>query len=70
MDQIEELLDIVEAIEKYNDQSIYQIDMLLTIATLLNELNSDRFRGVSYKKDFKFGRLSVKVEFDKYYGDK
>jgi hypothetical protein len=68
MNQKEMLQDIIDAILKHNEDGEDMVEMLLTTATLLNELRSGRFRGADYKKTVRFDRLSVTLQFDKYRG--
>jgi hypothetical protein len=65
MNQKEMLLDTVDAILKHNEDGEDMVDLLLTTATLLNELRSGRFKNASYSKTLKFERLSVKLDFTK-----
>lgn len=59
------LNDIVDAILKHHEDGEDLLDTLLTIATLMNELGSMRFKGAEYNRTFKHGRLSVDVKFKK-----
>ena len=68
MNQKDLLLDTVDAILKHNKDGEDMVDMLLTVATLLNELRSGRFTGASYTKTLRFDRLSVTLNFDKLNG--
>lgn len=65
MNQKEILMDIADAILKHNDDGEEMVDMLLTVATLLNEARSGRFKNASYSKTLKFDRLSININFDK-----
>jgi hypothetical protein len=65
MNQKELLNDTVDAILKHNEDGEDMLDLLLTTATLLNELRSGRFRNASYTKTLKFERLTVKLDFAK-----
>lgn len=65
MNQKELLNDIIDAILKHNEDGEDMVDMLITTATLMNELRSGRFRGARYTKTLKFERLAVTLNFDK-----
>ncbi len=65
MNQKEMLLDTVDAILKHNEDGEDMVDLLLTVATLLNETRSGRFKSASYSKTLKFDRLSIKLDFNK-----
>ncbi len=65
MNQKELLLDTVDAILKHNEDGEDMVDLLLTTATLLNELRSGRFKNATYTKTLKFERLSIKLDFAK-----
>lgn len=65
MEQKDLLIDIVDAILKHNEDGEDMADLLLTVATLLNEVRSGRFKNASYTKTLRFERLSVTLNFDK-----
>jgi hypothetical protein len=65
MNQKELLLDTVDAILKHNEDGEDMVDLLLTTATLLNELRSGRFKNSSYTKTLIFERLTVRLDFAK-----
>lgn len=68
MNYKESMIDTIDSILKHNEHGEDMVEMLLTTATLMNELNSGRFRGASYEKTLRFDRLSVTLNFDKYRG--
>lgn len=64
MNQKQALDDIVDAIaSRHNDGEI--VELLITIAALLNDLDSKRFSNASYHRLFKFKRLTVDVKYAK-----
>lgn len=66
MNAKEKLNDITDAILKHNpEDGEDMLDMLLTVATLLNECRSGRFKNASYTKKLKFERLTVSIDFNK-----
>ncbi len=58
------LLDIVNALIKNDRKNADDyLDTLCTIATLMNELSSRRFKTVEYERVFKHDRLRVVVQY-------
>lgn len=59
-----DLEDTVKAIMRTNRKhSDDCLDILNVIATLMNELDSGRFKGASYRREFNVDRLKITVDF-------
>lgn len=58
--------ETIDSIYKNSERPDDLVDLLITTAVLLNELESGRFRGAEYCKRLKLDRLTVEIRLDKY----
>lgn len=64
--QKDTLVDIIDAFMTSNPKSALDyLETLNSVATLMNELESGRFKGASYSRNFHHDRLHISVKLEK-----